>query len=89
MKKKLPQLFDFICSHGTGYPAERYQKATMSVRPCRGHAFAELGDNQDEISLGFYLENRNALRGRPGLRLFANADFLRKRRRDMGTRRKA
>src|SRR6202040_849281 len=29
-----------------GYPAERYQKATMSIRPCRGHAFAELGDNQ-------------------------------------------
>jgi hypothetical protein len=25
---------------------ERYQKATMSIRPCRGHAFAELGDNQ-------------------------------------------
>jgi lysozyme family protein len=23
------QLFDFICSHGTGYPAERYQKATI------------------------------------------------------------
>jgi hypothetical protein len=45
-KKELPQLFDFICSHGTGYPAERYQKATMSIRPCRGHAFAELGDNQ-------------------------------------------
>jgi len=30
-EKKLPQLFDFICSHGTGYPAERYQKATMSL----------------------------------------------------------
>jgi hypothetical protein len=45
-EKKLPQLFDFIWSHGTGYPAERYQKATMSIRPCRGHAFAELGDNQ-------------------------------------------
>jgi hypothetical protein len=45
-KKELPQLFDFICSHRTGYPVERYQKATMSIRPCRGHAFAELGDNQ-------------------------------------------
>jgi hypothetical protein len=33
-------------AHGTGYPAERYQKATMSIRPCRGHAFAELDDNQ-------------------------------------------
>jgi hypothetical protein len=31
---------------GRGIRTERYQKATMSIRPCRGHAFAELGDNQ-------------------------------------------
>jgi imidazolonepropionase-like amidohydrolase len=32
--------------HAGRVPGARYQKATMSIRLCRGNAFAELGDNQ-------------------------------------------